>query len=464
MFEKFGRRKYALPFLIPILLIGLFSLMFYPMANMQMKHLPFAVVSLDEGADLPTGSANIGKTMVEALKSGDASAFSGAEDGGDGNSPSAIDMSEAIDWTVLSSEDELEERLADNEFYGAIVIPKDFTLVNAATQMKKTAAENALEASMAQAEQLAAAQAAAEQAQTQGAASDAQGPGIPAGPQAQTATQTQTDPATVRQAQVAAAQMASMRDIFSAAENVDAADSTLRIYLDKGKSPLIAQQMQSSMASIFAAQGISAEVELVNDGGYESSSAAMGTMMSQQLAILPAILCGFAVALVSSRVLNVRAAVNPKRAFGRLGAQIALQAAISALVAACAWLAVDAIAGMEMPFGSAFGFLWLATFFMMLLFGGISNVALPLGAIAAITTLGLGNMLGVLPFEALPAFWQNWVFPWAPQRFIGEGVRAVTYMGAGAFNEAVIPLALAAVIGLMLSLLTAMLPKKSAQD
>ncbi len=454
MFEKLGRRKYALPFLIPILLIGLFSLMFYPMANMQVKHLPFAVVCLDEGADLSTGSANIGKTMVEALKSGDASVLSGAEDGSDGNSPSTIDMSEAIDWTVLSSEEELEQALSSNEFYGAIVIPKSFTLVNATEKMKAAAAENALEASMAQAEQLAAAQAAA----------DAQSPNIAAGTQAQTATQAQADPATAQQTQTDAAQMAAMRKIFSAAENVDAADSALHIYLNKGKSPLIAQQMQSSMASIFAAQGISAEVELVNDGGYESSSAAMGTMMSQQLAILPAILCGFAVALVSSRVLNVRAAVNPKRAFGRLGAQIALQAAISALVAACAWLAVDAIAGMEMPFGSAFGFLWLATFFMMLLFGGISNVALPLGAIAAITTLGLGNMLGVLPFEALPAFWQNWVFPWAPQRFIGEGVRAVTYMGAGAFNEAVIPLALAAVIGLMLSLLTAMLPKKSTQD
>ena len=34
MFEKLGHRKYAIPFVAPFLIICLFALMFFPMANM----------------------------------------------------------------------------------------------------------------------------------------------------------------------------------------------------------------------------------------------------------------------------------------------------------------------------------------------------------------------------------------------------------------------------------------------
>ena len=43
-------------------------------------------------------------------------------------------------------------------------------------------------------------------------------------------------------------------------------------------------------------------------------------------------------------------------------------------------------------------------------------------------------MLGVLPYEALPTFCQEWVYPWAPQRFFGEGLRSILFMGQGAWN------------------------------
>ena len=34
MFEKLGHRKYAIPFVAPFMIICLFALMFFPMANM----------------------------------------------------------------------------------------------------------------------------------------------------------------------------------------------------------------------------------------------------------------------------------------------------------------------------------------------------------------------------------------------------------------------------------------------
>lgn len=93
---------------------------------------------------------------------------------------------------MLSSEEELEETLVNNEYYGAIVIPKDFTLVNAAQQMKDQAADAAPEQALTQAQQAVAAQQAAAQAQVAGDVSAAQaaaaaqaGPGSEAAQQAQ---------------------------------------------------------------------------------------------------------------------------------------------------------------------------------------------------------------------------------------------------------------------------------------
>ena len=65
MFEKLGKAKYVVPLLIGIVAACVMSVMFYPMANMEMKGLPFAVLSLDEGVETPQGDMNVGDTLVE---------------------------------------------------------------------------------------------------------------------------------------------------------------------------------------------------------------------------------------------------------------------------------------------------------------------------------------------------------------------------------------------------------------
>ena len=76
MFEKLGKAKYVVPLLIGIVAACVMSVMFYPMANMEMKGLPFAVLSLDEGVETPQGDMNVGDTLVENITSATA-----AEDG-----------------------------------------------------------------------------------------------------------------------------------------------------------------------------------------------------------------------------------------------------------------------------------------------------------------------------------------------------------------------------------------------
>ncbi|MFC7766463.1 hypothetical protein [Leucobacter soli] len=57
MIEKLGPKKYAFPVLVIVLIGCVMALMFYPMLNMAPKNLPFAVVSLDEGAQTPRATS-----------------------------------------------------------------------------------------------------------------------------------------------------------------------------------------------------------------------------------------------------------------------------------------------------------------------------------------------------------------------------------------------------------------------
>ena len=111
MFEKLGKRKFAVPLLVAVIIACVMSVMFYPMANMEMKGLPFAMLSLDEGVEGPQGTVNAGDALIENVTA--------AADAGDGESP--------IAWTQVGSQEELDEALENGEFYGALIVPEGFS-------------------------------------------------------------------------------------------------------------------------------------------------------------------------------------------------------------------------------------------------------------------------------------------------------------------------------------------------
>lgn len=118
MNSTLGPRRFALP-LLAVLVVGcVMALMFYPMIKMSPTNLPFAVLSLDEGAQTPQGEVNAGEQMASGLLE------SAADEGED----------TPIAWERVDSQEELDAALADNEFYGALTIPADFTAGQAAAQ------------------------------------------------------------------------------------------------------------------------------------------------------------------------------------------------------------------------------------------------------------------------------------------------------------------------------------------
>lgn len=121
MFEKLGKKAIVAPVGIGIVLCCILSLAVSPMLRANPQNVPFAIVNLDKGAITIAGDSNIGKTMTDNLVSGEISLGSG-DDKSSSNS-----FSDAVSWTQLSSEEELKEALANNEYYGGIMIPANFT-------------------------------------------------------------------------------------------------------------------------------------------------------------------------------------------------------------------------------------------------------------------------------------------------------------------------------------------------
>ena len=120
MIEKLGPRKYALPALVVILVGCVMALMFYPILHMSPKELPFAVLSLDKGATTPQGEVNAGTMMSDKLVNAEAPA--------DGTTA-------PIAWHLVETQQELDEAIANNEYFGALTIPADFTQGQALAQL-----------------------------------------------------------------------------------------------------------------------------------------------------------------------------------------------------------------------------------------------------------------------------------------------------------------------------------------
>lgn len=651
MIEKLGKRKYVLPLGIIIAVACIFSLIFYPMANMEMKNLPFAIVCLDEGVETSEGDVNLGDLVVNKITE------STAEEGEE--SP--------IQWMRLFSQEELDQAMNNNEFYGAMVIPRDFSqrqynalvetmqsqidemqanvtdslpfgsstsgglslpsmtagasaaaggttqlsdesqkMIAAAQAAVAGAKKNAqgaavnfqkdqatliqsqkqLEAVKVQAEQLQAnIQASKDECATQKTELEAlkANPSPSDAEQARIneltsqiaqlttsidAAQKQYDEAAVQitqlsqavekaqqnastsqqnlvtaqsnaktaaanamgvqktavagsalaaQGKMLASAMSTIKEKLSSLGDLDlsekfadmgetaaakafvniadqlkeSADSTeetdeedagtgILVFLDMAKSPLVANQMQASLKAMFAETGMQADVVNIHDGTSEGATIAsaeqalksssaeedetpanpMGTMMSQQLLLIPTVMLSLIIGLILTRVARLKESEVKKECVRQFAKQVVLALVFSFIIALTAYAMFAFVAGGEADFWSLVLFAWIVSFALMLLIGGLANIAFGLAVLAVVCIVAFGMMTGVLPLQAMPAFWQDWVFPWAPQHYVGDGLRSILYLGTGFWNEQSQGFAWVALAGFVLSLLSLALPSR----
>ena len=344
MLEKLGKRAIAAPFMPPLLICLILGLAMTPILRAQMTEVPFAVVSLDEGSELPFTDVNVGDELVGRLLDGESLGDAG-DDADD--SDDAMDGA-TIAWTEFQTEDEARAALAANEYYGAIVIPEDFT----AQQMRSAT-------------------------------------GLGGAP-------------------------------------------TLTVLLNTAKNPSLAQQMGPNLKSMMIRAGISVDVEEVNAADIGGGS--MAPMMAVQMMAMPLVIMSLIGSILMSVVLWPRNGATRRARAVALLKQLVACVVLSGIVALLG-TGIDVwFGGLDLPMDRLFPFVWFAVGALIAALVSLCDLALPLGALAGVTTFALGMSCAMLAPEMLPPFWQEWVYPWVPQHYLGDGIRGIIYLGAGSFD------------------------------
>lgn len=101
-----SKKKYAAPIGALILALLLVSIITFPMLSMEVKDIPVAVISQDEGMQTPSGTVNAGEIMIKQITKS---------------------SNKALDWDVLKSDQEVQDALEDGTYYAVFTIPRDFT-------------------------------------------------------------------------------------------------------------------------------------------------------------------------------------------------------------------------------------------------------------------------------------------------------------------------------------------------
>ena len=359
MLEKLGKRALVLPFGMAIILCCILSLAVGPMLRAEPNNVPFGIVNLDAGACTAAGQTNVGEALTSKLISGESS-LAGS---GDETSDSTSNMAGAISWTQLESEKEATTALNNNELYGAIVIPSNFTSQQISSQM---ALGNA--------------------------------------PQ-------------------------------------------ITVYLNKGKNPQMASSMQTTIENALLQAGIACEVKVVNDANIGGGS--MSSTMAVQMMAMPLFMLTMICSLLLSMLFwkNDITGLRSKNIAIAAIALLVFVAALSALAAGSA-LFICAVAGeMTLPATDLFLFLWLASGCCMLCFAALCCLNFPLGAFIAVGIFALGMSCAMLGPEMLPQLWADWIYPWAPQAHIGNGIRSIIYLGHMPSTSETYPLLAFGIVG-----------------
>lgn len=401
--------KVLAPLGVICVLLTLWGCMFYPMLHVTPKNIPFAILSLDRGAKTAAGTVNAGKMMVQKITS--ATSASG------GDSP--------IAWTEFKTRSALDKAMNDNDYYAAVVISKDFTAKQVAAKQAQTQAI----AKQVQA-QMEASMKAQAQAQAQGVSPNAtaQNGASAASPSAGTSSQAPSSPSALAQPTTAAKGM-----------------PTVTIITNGAKNPTVTQNITASITSTLKQAGVNVKTSAVHD--YDLGNAS-GAAMLAQLTVAPTILMSAVCTLIMYLMTRPRRGASRKERLITVGVQVCYAAVLSLCVAGATCFLLTVVGGMTIPVGVVLPYLWICSFCLMLLALGMATIALPLAALAILTVM-FTMSTGYTAFEVLPAFWQDWIYPWTPARYIADGIRSIVFLGQGAFNSTLVPLAVCAAIGLV---------------
>ncbi|MFC9727271.1 YhgE/Pip domain-containing protein [Bacillus cereus] len=371
---------------IALLVVFIFSLTLFPTVQPQPKNLPIAIVNEDQGVEIPNQpKMNMGQTIVDNMKK-----------------TSKAEEEPAVKWIEVKNKEAVQKGLNNQEYYAALVIPKDFSTKQASLRTLQ-----------------------------------------PSSPELEIF---------INQGMNTAASTMAGQMLNGVVDNMN---NTVRTQLLEGLKAKGATVTTDQAAKLVTP--IVKNVKNMNEVGKNSANGNSPISLFQplwiaSLASAAIIFIAISKMPVSSRKENFLLKVN----------QI-VTGAIATLVIGfgLTWIA-DGVVGLNISnFTDTALFLSITSFsFFLMISAVLSLVGLKgIGLFALLLFFGV-PLLSLAP-EMLSPFYQDWVYLWLPMKFMIEGLREIFFFGKGlSWNTPVTVLVWIGIVSMVTILATAF--KRSA--
>ncbi|MES5955633.1 DUF3533 domain-containing protein [Bacillus fungorum] len=341
---------------VALLVVFIFSLTLFPTVQPQPKNLPIAIVNEDQGVEIPNQpKMNMGQTIVHNMKK-----------------TSKSEEEPAVKWVEVKNKEAVQKGLNNQEYYAALVIPKDFSTKQTSLRTPQ-----------------------------------------PSSPEVEIF---------INQGMNTAASTIAGQMLNTVVDNMN---NTVRTQLLEGLKAKGATLTVDQVSNVVTP--ITKKVTNVNEIGKNSANGNSPISLFQPLwiaSLASAAIIFMAISKMPIRTRNENFVLKLKQI---------VTGAIAALVIGfgLTWIA-DGMVGLNISnFTDTALFLSITSFsFFLMISAVLSLVGLKgIGLFALLLFFG-APLLSLAP-EMLSPFYQDWVYSWLPMRFMIEGLREIFFFGKG---------------------------------
>ncbi|EOO20396.1 YhgE/Pip domain-containing protein [Bacillus cereus] len=367
---------------IALLVVFIFSLTLFPTVQPKPKNLPIAIVNEDQGVEIPNQpKMNMGQTIVDNMKK-----------------TSKSEEEPAVKWVEVKNKESVQKGLNNQEYYAALVIPKDFSTKQASLRTPQ-----------------------------------------PSSPEVEIY---------INQGMNTAASTMAGQMLNGVVDNMNNNVRTQLLEGLKAKGTTLTTDQVSKLVT-----PITKKVTNVNEIGKNSANGNSPMSLFQPLWIASLASAAIIFIAISKMPVGTR-----KENFVLKLKQI-VTGAIATLVIGfgLTWIA-DGMVGLNIPnFTDTALFLSITSFcFFLMISAVLSLVGLKgIGLFALLLFFG-APLLALAP-EMMSPFYQDWIYSWLPMRFMIEGLREIFFFGKGlAWNTPLTVLVWIGVVSMVIILGTAL--------
>ncbi|PEA77565.1 phage infection protein [Bacillus wiedmannii] len=354
--KMFKNKLLLLSPVIALLVVFIFSLTLFPTVQPQPKNLPIAIVNEDQGVEIPNQpKMNMGQTIVDNMKK-----------------TSKSEEEPAVKWVEVKNKEAVQKGLNNQEYYAALVIPKDFSTKQASLRTPQ-----------------------------------------PSSPEVEIF---------INQGMNTAASTMAGQMLNAIVENMN---NTVRTQLLEGLKAKGATLTADQVSNVVTP--IAKKVTNVNEIGKNSANGNSTISLFQPLWIASLASAAIIFIAISKMPVGTR-----KENFVLKLKQIVAGAVATIVIGfGLTWIAGGVVGLNISNFTDTALFLSITSFsFFLMISAVLSLVGLKgIGVFALLLFFG-APLLSLAP-EMLSPFYQDWVYSWLPMKFMIEGLREIFFFGKG---------------------------------